>query len=214
MMESHKPTFAIMGSGGMGGYIGASLARAGYTTSFVARGAHLASIQGSGLRIEGPSEEYVLQPITVASDPKELEPVDFVIFCVKLWDTETAGALCRDLIGPETAVLSMQNGVEPEPVLSDILGRKHVMGAVAEVGANIVEPGLLQHVPSGIVVAVTLADPPPERTQRIQALLLALTGNFGRKGTGNLDTPPFTARKTYAEARSHVAYVQFVEQLI
>ena len=144
MMASEKPTFAIMGSGGMGGYIGARLAKAGYPTSFIARSAHLEAMQRTGLRIEGPDEAFVVQPITATSEPKDIGPVDFVIFCVKLWDTETAGSLCRDLIGPDTAVLSMQNGVDPETILSDILGRDHVMGAVAEVGANIVEPGFVR----------------------------------------------------------------------
>jgi 2-dehydropantoate 2-reductase len=86
----------------------------------------------------------VIDPIFATSDPRDIGPVDFVIFCVKLWDTEAAGEQCRDLIGPDTAVLSMQNGVDPEPVLSGILGREHVMGAVSEIGANIIEPGFVR----------------------------------------------------------------------
>ena len=101
-------------------------------------------MNANGFKIEGPDEAFVIKPIHATSDPSEIGPVDFVIFCVKLWDTESAAAQCQDLIGPDTAVLSMQNGVDPEPVLSDILGREHVMGAVAEVGANIVEPGFVR----------------------------------------------------------------------
>ena len=144
MTDSGSPTFAIMGSGGMGGYIGAKLTQAGYRVSFVARGAHLEAMNANGFKIEGPDEAFVIKPIRATSDPSEIGPVDFVVFCVKLWDTESAAAQCQDLIGPDTAVLSMQNGVDPEPVLSDILGREHVMGAVAEVGANIVEPGFVR----------------------------------------------------------------------
>jgi 2-dehydropantoate 2-reductase len=133
-----------MGSGGMGGYIGAKLHQAGYEVSFVARGAHLEAMIRSGLQIEEPGEEFVIHPIKVTAVPDEIGEVDYVIFAVKLWDTETAAEQCRGLLGSETAVLSMQNGVDPEPILSNILGSSHVMGAVAEVGANIVQPGFIR----------------------------------------------------------------------
>ena len=144
MTESDSPTFAIMGSGGMGGYIGARLSQAGYRVSFIARGAHLEAMQNNGLTIEGPDETFVVDPIRATGDPKDIGPVDFVIFCVKLWDTEAAGDQCRDLIGPDTAVLSMQNGVDAEPILSGILGSQHIMGATSEIGANIIEPGFVR----------------------------------------------------------------------
>ena len=144
MAESDSPTFAIMGSGGMGGYIGAKLSQAGYRVSFIARGAHLEAMQNNGLKIEGPDETFVIDPIRATGDPKDIGPVDFVIFCVKLWDTEAAGDQCRYLIGPDTAVLSMQNGVDAEPILSGILGSQHVMGATSEIGANIIEPGFVR----------------------------------------------------------------------
>ena len=144
MAESDSPTFAIMGSGGMGGYIGAKLSQAGYRVSFIARGAHLEAMQNNGLKIEGPDETFVIDLIQATSDSRDIGPVDFVIFCVKLWDTEAAGDQCRDLIGPDTAVLSMQNGVDAEPILSGILGSQHVMGATSEIGANIIEPGFVR----------------------------------------------------------------------
>ena len=144
MVERGGPTFAIMGSGGMGGYIGAKLSQAGYRVSFIARGAHLEAMQNNGLKIEEPDETFVIDPIRATGDPKDIGPVDFVIFCVKLWDTEAAGDQCRDLIGPDTAVLSMQNGVDAEPILSGILGSQHIMGATSEIGANIIEPGFVR----------------------------------------------------------------------
>ena len=144
MVKFSSPTFAIMGSGGMGGYIGGKLAQAGYQVSFVARGAHLEAIKNNGLKIEGPDECFLIDPILATSEPKEIGPVDFVIFCVKLWDTEAAGEQCRDLVGPNTAFLSMQNGVDAEPILSSIVGPEHVMGATSEIGANIIEPGFVR----------------------------------------------------------------------
>ena len=80
MAESDSPTFAIMGSGGMGGYIGAKLTQAGYKVSFVARGAHLEAMNAHGFKIEGPDEGFVIKPIRATSDPGEIGPVDFVIF--------------------------------------------------------------------------------------------------------------------------------------
>ena len=148
MVKFSSPTFAIMGSGGMGGYIGGKLAQAGYQVSFVARGAHLEAIKNNGLKIEGPDEVFLVDPIMVTSDPKAIGPVDFVIFCVKLWDTEAAGEQCRDLVGPNTAFLSMQNGVDAEPILSSIVGPAHVMGATSEIGANIIEPGIVRRFTS------------------------------------------------------------------
>ena len=144
MDKSSRPTFAIMGSGGMGGYIGAKLAKADYQVSFLARGSHLKAIKNNGLKIEGPDEVFLIDPIRATSDPRDVGPVDFVIFCVKLWDTEAAGEQCRDLVGPNTAFLSMQNGVDAEPILSGIFGPEHVMGATSEIGANIIEPGFVR----------------------------------------------------------------------
>ena len=111
MAKSDNPTFAIMGSGGMGGYIGAKLSQAGYQVSFVARGAHLAAMKKNGLKIEEPEAAFVIDPIRATSDPKEIGPVDFVIFCVKLWDTESAGEQCRDMVSMPNQLLTTSWGL-------------------------------------------------------------------------------------------------------
>ena len=134
-----------MGSGGVGGYFGARLAHSGFDTTFIARGAHLQAMRRSGLRIEGPDEHFTVR-VKSTDDPRETGTVDFVLFAVKLWDTETAAAACRPLIGRDTAIVSLQNGVNSEPVLASILGCHHVMGGVAEISARIVEPGLIKRV--------------------------------------------------------------------
>ena len=140
MNDKARPTFAIMGSGGVGGYFGARLAQAGYTVTFVARGAHLQAMRNAGLTIEGPVESFRVE--TMATDePADIGPVDFVLFCVKLWDTEDAAKVCEPLIGPDTAVVSLQNGVDSEDMLAAILGKEHVIGGVAEIAASISAPG-------------------------------------------------------------------------
>ena len=95
---------AIVGAGGIGAPLGASLARAGQDVVFVARGAHLAAMRANGLRVEGDRGESAIRPVRASDDPAALGPVDLVLFCVKLWDVETTAAHIRPLIGRETAV--------------------------------------------------------------------------------------------------------------
>ena len=111
-MTEAKPRFAIMGSGGVGGYFGACLAQAGFDTWFVARGAHLEAMQTGGLRIEGPDETVAVQAVKATDNPAEIGPVDFVLFSVKLWDTAEAGAACRPMLGEQTGVVSLQIGTQ------------------------------------------------------------------------------------------------------
>ena len=145
-MTEQGPRFAIMGSGGVGGYFGACLARAGVETWFIARGAHLEAMQTAGLRIEEPDGSVAIQAVKATGDPVEIGPVDFALFSVKLWDTAEAGAACRPLLGAQTAVVSLQNGVNAEGELAKLLGDEHVMGGVAEIFATIEAPGLIKRV--------------------------------------------------------------------
>ena len=140
-----RPRFAIMGSGGVGGYFGGRLADAGFDVGFIARGAHLAAIREAGLRINSPLGDAHIQPCQATDRPADIGAVDYVLFATKLWDTESAGAACRPLIGPETAVISLQNGVDAEDQLSQILGPDHVMGGVAAISAVIGAPGVIDH---------------------------------------------------------------------
>lgn len=142
-MITSRPSFAIMGSGGVGGYFGARLARAGFDTTFVARGVHLRAMRQSGLRVEDTGESFSI-PVKATDDPREIGSVDFVLFAVKLWDTADAGVACKPLVGSDTAVISLLNGIDSEEMLESILGRGPVMGGVAEVSATIVAPGYIR----------------------------------------------------------------------
>jgi 2-dehydropantoate 2-reductase len=144
-MTTSRPTFAIMGSGGVGGYFGARLARAGFDTTFVARGAHLHAMRQTGLSVEEPGDAFCIQ-VKATDDPREIDPVDFVLFAVKLWGVAEAGAACRPLIGSDTAIVSLLNGVDSEATLAGMLGRRHVMGGVAEISATIAAPGVIKKV--------------------------------------------------------------------
>src|SRR4030095_15607348 len=102
---------AVVGAGGVGGGFGAALAKAGADVTFIARGAHLAAIRSTGLKIEGGRGETHLVPTQETDDPKTVGPVDVVLFCVKLWDVENAGRHIEPLIGPNTAVIPRQNSI-------------------------------------------------------------------------------------------------------
>ncbi len=135
---------AVIGSGGVGGTFGAALAKAGADVTFVARGAHLAAIRERGLRVEGGRPEIVVRPAQATEDPASIGPVDLVLFCVKLWDVESAGEAIRPIVGADTAVVPLQNGIDASARLTPILGANAVMGGVAQVSAAIAEPGVIR----------------------------------------------------------------------
>jgi 2-dehydropantoate 2-reductase len=135
---------AVIGIGGIGGPYGAALANAGADVIFVARGAHLAGIRENGLRIEGDRGETHISPAQATDDIASIGPVDYVLFCVKLWDVEAVGEQLRPLIGPQTAVIPLQNGIDAAERLIAILGRDAVMGGTAFVTGSIVAPGVIR----------------------------------------------------------------------
>jgi len=142
----------VMGSGGTGGYFGAKLARAGEDVTFVARGAHLAAIRAGGLRVRSAveGEWTVTSPAVETLDGQPA--ADMVLFCVKSFDTDSAARAIKPVIGPETGVLSIQNGVDNEDALGDILGARHVLGGMAQVFATLDGPGVIRHVALGRIV--------------------------------------------------------------
>jgi 2-dehydropantoate 2-reductase len=137
---------AVVGAGGVGGGFGAALAKAGADVTFIARGAHLAAMKNQGLKVQGGRGETHLVPTRATDDPADVGVVDIVLFCVKLWDVESAGAHIKPLIGPDTAVIPLQNGIDAAERLVPILGANAVMGGVAQISASIIGPGLIQQV--------------------------------------------------------------------
>ena len=136
---------AIMAAGGVGGYFGGRLAAAGADVRFLARGDHRAALARDGLRIASPEGDLALATIQVYDDPAAIGPVDIVLFAVKLWDTERAGASCRPLLGDGTVVITLQNGVDSVARLAPILGAAHIVGGVAYISAVIDAPGVIHH---------------------------------------------------------------------
>lgn len=160
---------AVMGTGGVGGYFGARLAAAGNDVTFIARGAHLDAIRNDGLRVQSPLGDIHIDPSAATDDPTEVGAVDIVLFATKLYDTEAAGQLCKPLIGTDTAVISLLNGVDSEEQLSRILGARHVAGGVARISASISEPGIVQHHSNFASIEIGELDGHP--SERLQTFL-------------------------------------------
>jgi 2-dehydropantoate 2-reductase len=160
---------AFMGAGGVGGLIGARLAQAGCDVSFVARGAHLAAMRKEGLRLESSVGDIHLPKVRVTDDPSTLGKVDLVIFAVKLWDTEAAARSIAPLLGPDTGVISLQNGVRKDDILRPIVGAKALMGGVAYMGTAISRPGVIHH--TGTMQRVVFGEYDGSRSPRAEKLL-------------------------------------------
>ena len=137
---------AIFGTGGAGGYFGAQLARAGEDVIFIARGEHLKAIHTQGLRVETPKGEIVIQPAQAADDPAQVGVVDSVIVGVKAWQVIDAARAMRPMIGPETFVVPLQNGVEAPSQLAGVLGADHVLGGLCGTMSWIVGPGHIRSI--------------------------------------------------------------------
>lgn len=164
---------AIMGTGGVGGYLGARLAASGADVAFIARGAHLAAMRERGLRLESALGDVTLERVAASDDPGELDPVDVVLMAVKLYDVEAAAEACRPLLGPETMVVTFENGVESPDMVGRILGTDRVLGGVAQIAAVIAEPGLIRH--TGIPPYFIFGEADGRTSERAQALAGALT---------------------------------------
>ena len=136
---------AVMAAGAVGGYFGARIAATGHDVAFIARGAHRDAIHRDGLKIESALGDLHLKDVNVTDDPKQVGPVDVVLFAVKLWDTESAGEQTRPLVGSNTRVITLQNGVDSVERLVPILGDNAMIGGTTYVVVTIARPGVIRH---------------------------------------------------------------------
>ncbi len=161
---------AVMGSGGLGGYFGARLARGGADVHFVARGSHLRAMREHGLSIEGP-EPMHLARVNATDDPATIGEVDLVMLCVKLWDTEAALAQIVPMVGPDTCVVSFQNGVLKDQMLRGAIDASQLMGGVGYIAATIDRPGVIRQ--TGPMQRLVFGEFDGTRSSRGQAFLSA-----------------------------------------
>ena len=161
---------AIYGAGGVGGYYGARLAQAGADVHLIARGAHLRALKEEGLRIRSPKGDAELR-LPATENAEDIGPSDYVLFCVKSFDTEKATARLPSLLKADTAVISLQNGVDNEEKIGAAVGLDYVMGGASFIMSTISEPGVIEHVGElSRIVFGEMDGKPSDRAERWLAL--------------------------------------------
>jgi 2-dehydropantoate 2-reductase len=163
---------AVMGTGGTGGYFGGLLARAGEDVTFIARGPHLDAILKNGLTVKSVLAGDFTLPVKATADPAGVGPVGFVLFCVKAYDNTVAIDRIRPLVGPETTVLSVQNGIDNEEEIGRAVGPGHVAGCVSYISSTIASPGVIAHTAGpGKIVLGEMEGGTSRRTESFQRTL-------------------------------------------
>ena len=160
----------VVGAGGVGGYFGGRLAAAGHDVAMVARGPHLAALQEHGLRVSSVKGDFAVR-VDASEDPAAFGPCDVVLFCVKAYDTDAAAGRLAPVLGRDTAVVSLQNGVDNEDRIAAVVGSDHVVGGAAFIFSTIAEPGLIAH--AGGPARIVVGERDNRRTARVESLLSA-----------------------------------------
>jgi len=163
----------VFGSGGVGGYFGGKLAQAGELVTFIARGEHLQAMQTSGLKVDSIKGDFTLQSVVATDDPAKINDVDVILLCVKTWQVTRAAKAIIPIIGSNTFIVPLENGVDAPSQLAEILGREHVLGGLCRIASHIASPGYIRHTGIGPYIAFGELDNRP--SLRSQALLKVLT---------------------------------------
>jgi 2-dehydropantoate 2-reductase len=137
---------AIVGSGGVGGYYGGLLDQQGHEVIFIARGAHLSAIKQNGLRVKSIYGDFEVRSPQATNDAGQVGPVDLALVCTKTYDTDEAARAILPMVGRQTTVLSLQNGVDASDRIGQMAGMEHMMAGATWVSSAVVEPGVIKHV--------------------------------------------------------------------
>lgn len=147
---------AVFGAGSVGGYFGGRLALSGEDVVFIARGAHLQALRTHGLQVESPKGNFHVPSVQATENPAEVGPVDAVLVAVKAWQVPEAAQAMRPMVGPETCVVPLQNGLEAAVQVASVLGPQHVLGGSCVISSAITAPGCIRHV--GLEPSVTFGE--------------------------------------------------------
>ncbi|MBN8657408.1 MAG: 2-dehydropantoate 2-reductase [Anaerolineae bacterium] len=168
---------AVFGTGGVGGYFGGRLAQNGEDVTFLARGNHLAAIRESGLRVESVDGNFTIHPANVTDSPQSIGAVNLILLATKAWQLDEAITQMTPLIGSDTVILPLLNGMEHMEKLITAFGVQHVIGGLCRISVYIEAPGLIRHVGVKPYIAYGEWDNSnSERLQKIHALINSITG--------------------------------------
>jgi 2-dehydropantoate 2-reductase len=162
---------AVMGTGAVGGYFGATLAAASNDVAFIARGPHLAAMRQQGLTLESPQGNLHIRDALFTDDLSQVGVVDVVLFCVKSYDTDATVANLTSLIGGRTIILSLQNGVDNADKIAQRWGHQRTLAGVVYIGSQLLQPGKIKHSSGGRIVFGELDGQVHETTQAVERLL-------------------------------------------
>lgn len=175
---------AVFGTGGVGGYFGGRLAQAGHAVAFIARGAHLRTLRERGLRVDSVAGDFAVAPVEATDDPAAAGIVDVVLVCVKAWQVPDAARALPPLLGPETFVVPLENGVEAADQLAAVVGAPRVVGGLCRIVSFLAGPGHIRHV--GAVPRVEFGERGGQASARVEALRAAFQACSGV----SVGTPP------------------------
>ncbi len=162
----------IMGTGGVGAYYGGLLAQQGNDVTFIARGAHLEAIRANGLQVKSIFGDFTINPAKATDKPADVGPVDLILFCTKTYSTDEAAQAILPVVGRQTAVLSLQNGVDAAERIGKVVGADHVIGGATWISSAVEAPGVIKQVSQfRRIVFGELDGTPSERIQNIQKVL-------------------------------------------
>src|SRR5215471_11591581 len=143
---------AVIGSGGVGGFVGGKLAKAGYEVTFLARGEHLRALQQHGLRVQSTDGDFDIPSVRATNRPGELGPADLLLFTVKTYDTDAVAASLRSVVQPGATVLTLQNGIDNHERIDAVLGAGTALPGTIRVETSIVEPGVIAQTSQGHLI--------------------------------------------------------------
>ena len=158
----------IMGTGGVGGYYGGLLAKQGNEVTFISRGAHLYAIRHEGLKVKSVHGDFTVFPVNATEDPAKVEPVDLILFCVKTYNTDEAAEAIRPVVGPQTVVMSLQNGIDAAERIGKAIGMEHVMGGATWLSSAVEAPGVIKQISQ--FRRIVLGELSGGRSERIQPI--------------------------------------------
>ena len=162
---------AVIGAGGVGGYFGGRLAQAGIDTTFIARGATLDALRTKGLRVESIHGDFLIEHPQATDDPRSVGEVDAILLAVKAWQIPEAAERAKPMLGPNTIVVPLENGIDAPEVLAAILGPDHAAGGLCAIVSFIVAPGHIRH--AAFDPMIMFGELGNRRTERVENLLQA-----------------------------------------
>ena len=158
----------IMGAGGTGGYYGALLAKQGHEITLIARGSHLQAIQKKGLQVKSVFGDITVSPFSATDDPSNLAPPALILFCTKTYDTDEAVQKIKPIVGKETTLLSLQNGIDAVERIGKVVGMEHMIAGATWISSAVEAPGVIKQVSD--FRRVVLGELDGRVTARIQAI--------------------------------------------